>query len=457
MLPDDVLLEIFDFYLVEDPFRENNIGAWQLLVHVCRRWRNVVFGSSRRLDLRLVCTPTTPARDTLDIWPALPLLVYGDVSMLGADNIIAALERSGRVCTIDLDIGSSQLENVSAVMEATFPELTGLSLALKDESASVIPDSFLDGFTTRLLFLYLDAIPFPGLPKLLLSATHLVDLRLLNIPHSGYMSPEAMVTCLSALASLKEISFEFQSPLSHPDWQSRGLPPPAHSVLSTVTSFWFKGVSEYFDDLVARIDTPRLNYLYITFFNQIDFNTPQLVQYIRRTPTFKAPDEACVVFHSHVAWVKLQLPALGDGTLRVVISCREPDWQLSSLAQVCTWSLPPLSTVEILYIYKHQFFELDWQGEIEKTQWLELLRPFTAVKKLCISKEYGPRIILALRELVGDIRTEVLPALQNIFLEEIQPSRPVQESIEQFISARQLTNSPVAISLWDRDMEKYGR
>jgi hypothetical protein len=142
-----------------------------------------------------------------------------------------------------------------------------------------------------------------------------------------------MVTCLSALASLKEISLEFQSPLSHPDWESRGLPPLARSVLPTVTSFWFKGVSEYLDNLVARINTPRLNYLYITFFNQIDFNTPQLVQYIRRTPAFKAPDEACVVFHSHVAWVRLQSQALGDVTLRVVISCKEPDWQLSSLAR----------------------------------------------------------------------------------------------------------------------------
>jgi hypothetical protein len=106
----------------------------------------------------------------------------------------------------------------------------------------------------------------------------------------------------------------------------------------------------------------------MSLFNQIDFNTPQLVQYIRRTPTFKAPDEACVVFHSHAAWVKLLAPSVGDGTLRLLILCREPDWQLSSLAQVCTWSLPPLSTVEILYIYKHQFFELDWQGDIEKTR-----------------------------------------------------------------------------------------
>ena len=457
MLPDDVLLEIFDHYLVEDPFRENDADVWQLLVHVCRRWRSVVFGSPRRLNLRLVCTPTTPVRDTLDIWPALPLLIYGDVSISGADNIIAALERSDRVCLIDLDIGSLQLEYVSMTMQVPFPKLTDLSLTLKDGTASIIPDSFLGGFATRLRFLYLNTIPFPGLPKLLSSATYLVDLRLSNIPHSGYISPQAMVACLSALTSLKEISLEFQSPLSHPDWENRRPPPPARSVLPALTSFWFKGVSEYMEDLVARIDTPRLDYLYMAFFNQIDFNTPQLIQYILRTPTFKAPDEACVVFHSHAAWVKLLRRSVSDGTLRVIILCREPDWQLSSLAQVCTWSLPPPSTVEILYIYKHQFFELDWQGDIKKTQWLELLRPFAAVKKLCISKEYVSHIILALQELVGDNRTEVLPSLQNVFLEELQPSGPIRKSIEQFISARQLSSNPVAVSLWDRDTEKYGR
>jgi hypothetical protein len=40
-----VLLEIFDFYVFEE--------SWETLIHVCRRrrWRYVVFGSPRRLDL----------------------------------------------------------------------------------------------------------------------------------------------------------------------------------------------------------------------------------------------------------------------------------------------------------------------------------------------------------------------------------------------------------------------
>jgi F-box-like len=45
MLPDDVLLEIFDFYVNKDKdkYYKNEIEAWQTLVHVCRRWRSVVF------------------------------------------------------------------------------------------------------------------------------------------------------------------------------------------------------------------------------------------------------------------------------------------------------------------------------------------------------------------------------------------------------------------------------
>ena len=55
MVPDDVLLEVFDFYVAGDMYSKDR-EAWQTLVHVCRRWRSIVFGSPRRLDLQLVCT-----------------------------------------------------------------------------------------------------------------------------------------------------------------------------------------------------------------------------------------------------------------------------------------------------------------------------------------------------------------------------------------------------------------
>jgi hypothetical protein len=66
-------------------------------------------------------------------------------------------------------------------------------------------------------------------------------------------------------------------------------PPLTRSVLSALTDFRFKGVSEYLEDLVARIDAPLLRELYITLFNQIVFDTPQFVQFISRTPELKPP------------------------------------------------------------------------------------------------------------------------------------------------------------------------
>ena len=98
ILPDNVLLEIFSFHVDEDLLTKKAIEAWQSLVHVCRRWRSVVFRSPRRLNLRLVCATRTPARDTLDVWPALPLIIMGCAERLEEiGNIIAALERSDRV------------------------------------------------------------------------------------------------------------------------------------------------------------------------------------------------------------------------------------------------------------------------------------------------------------------------------------------------------------------------
>jgi len=88
---------------------------------------------------------------------------------------------------------------------------------------------------------------------------------------------------------------------------------------------------------------------------------------------------------------------------------------------------------------------------------LELLVPFTAVKNLYLSKQFAPRIAPALQELTGDRTTEVLPSLENVFLEGFLPSEPVEEGIRQFISARQLANRPVAISVWERDPEQERR
>jgi hypothetical protein len=214
VLPDDVLLSIFDFCADEYEMMKEDIEAWQTLVHVCRQWRGVVFGSPRRLNLRLVCEPNTPARDTLDVWPALPLVIqcFAGIGIENVDNIVAVLEHGYRVCRINLrGISSSDFENISAAMQVPFPELTDLQLWSDEKTVPVLPDSFLGGSAPRLRIISFYGIPFPGLPNLLLSATHLTDLRLFVIPHSGYFSPETMATALSMLTSLQFLWLEFES------------------------------------------------------------------------------------------------------------------------------------------------------------------------------------------------------------------------------------------------------
>ena len=452
VLPDDVLLEIFDFYAnVSLSHVKAEIETWQSLVHVCRRWRSLVFQSPRRLNLRLYCTPKTPAKDVLDIWPALPLLVVGSMaSSSGTDNVIAALGQSNRVRQVLLsDLASLQLETVLAAMQLPFPELTDLRLFSDDETLSVIPDSFLGGSAPSLLSFSLSGIPFPGLPNLLLSATHLVYLWLSDIPHSCYISPEAMVALISVLSSLRTLSLQFKSPQSFPDRESR--PPLKRSILPALFQFRFKGVTEYLEDLVTGIDTPQLNLLSINFFNQIDFVCPRLARFINRTPTLEARDEAHVQFDDSIAGVKLRFrtsqPGLYDH--EIAISCREPDWQLSFIEQVCNAFLRPLSTVEDLYI-KHRYLELVWKNDaIENTLWLQLLLPFTAVKNLHLSEEFAPDIATALQDVVEGRFTEVLPSLQNIFVEGLGPSGPFQKNIGKFVAARQLAGHPIVISEWD--------
>ena len=332
------------------PFeKKTSIEAWQSLVHVCQRWRSLVLKSRRRLKLQLYCTPETPARDKLDAWPALPLIVGGTMFSSGTDNIIAALEQTNRVCKVDLQVPADRrLERVLAAMQVSFPELTVLRLELHshpDVPVIPIPDSFLRGSAPRLRSFTLCGIPFPGLPKMLSSATHLVHLSLNEIPHSGYISPKAIIALLSVLSSLDTLTLQFKSPQSRPDWESPSLPPLRRSILPALSSLHFKGVTEYLEELVIGIDTPQLDFLSIAFFNQIDFDTPRLAQFIHRIPTLRALDKAHVQFNYGSAHVEL-LVSSPTPKLRMAIPCREPYWQLSSIEQVCNSSLDPLSMVE---------------------------------------------------------------------------------------------------------------
>ena len=223
------------------------------------------------------------------------------------------------------------------------------------------------------------------------------------------------------------------------------IPRHALSSLPVLKKTEFGGASEYLDGLVACLDAPRLDKSCMTFFDLIVNGTPQLIRFISRTLRLKVFKVARFRFNEdHLGQVIL---TSGNRMLRVAILHRELDLQISSLAQVCTFSLLLLSTFEDLHVSGVQSQPPDITRNM---LWLELLHPFTAVKNLYLSGEITQPIVHALQELVDVRTTEVLPTLENIFWQQLRHSGPVQEDLGRFVATRQLVGHPVVVFLSDK-------
>jgi len=464
MLPDDVLLDIFDFYRMEVTNYVGPTYTWHRLAHVCRRWRDVVFASPNRLDLRILCTERTPVRELLDIWPHLPIVIrywlYSTSSSsfpLPQASAVTALEHHDRICELQLShLTPSLLSMLATALQEPYPPLTTLELWSDEETAPVLSDTFLGGSAPRLERIWLEGVAFPALPKLLLSTGGLVSLLLDKIPlDTGYISPEVMATTLSKLTKLKFLRIEFR------DFRSPGLPPDIREypqqltrvVLPCLTWLEIRGVSEYVEDLMARIEAPLLENINIKLFNQLIFVIPQLLHFITYSEKLNCPNQATVDFQSDLVQIALSPPTGTKGNLILQVLCKVSHWQVSAMVQICNQALPLLTSVERLEICggEYGFSPQEFQDNVENAQWLELFYPFIAVESLHVAEHLGSLTASALREIAERRAAEVLPVLRTLFLEEFEPSNFVQEIIKRFISARE---GPVTVcrrkSEWER-------
>jgi len=436
------------------------VWRWGKLAHVCRRWRSIIFASPQRLELHVMCDGRTPTRKPLDIWPPFPIavryplwvgyhghwimpMVY-DHEGEELENVIAALEHHDRIIHIHLtDRSGSALRRFFAVLLQPFVALKRLRLTLveSDEStALVLPETFLGGSAPHLRSFDLEGIAFPSLPRFFVSSD-LVHLSLVKIPTSGYISPEAMAAYLAPLSNLKTLLIGFSSPRSRPNQLIR--PPLPRVELPALTDLSLRGVSEYLEDLISRIDTPALDFVDIRFFMDLDFHIPQLIQFIARVERFKQPHRAEVFFGD----TAIEINVRGQATLYLGIRCQRLDYQVSSVAQVCRELSPYLSFVEKLDMMPFPGELPPLQNDMDSMQWLEIFHSFIGVQSLRVRKELVPLVAPALQGLTGDRATEVLPVLRNLYLEELKPSGSLWEAIQPFITARQVFVHPAAIEL----------
>jgi hypothetical protein len=225
------------------------------------------------------------------------------------------------------------------------------------------------------------------------------------------------------------------------------------TTLPALTGFFFKGISEYAEDFMARIDAPLLHDIHISFFNQLIFNIPQLLYLINCIERFKGLNAKVLFLKDNTS---MELSSEMDDHLLLGFSCNQADWQLSLVAQLCSTSLHPISALENLKVMvdsdNPQHFG---QFDIDHNQWMELLLPFTNVKNIFLAEDVALHVITTLQGFCGEEVTQVLPTLRSLLIKGLQPSGLTQEAVESFVAAYQCFGHSVAIHHWEEgsDME----
>jgi hypothetical protein len=400
-------------------------------------------------------------KQMLDIWPELPIYMQaiGIFTLKeGKDDCIAALRLNWRVSGIHLEmISDSTLKTFVSEMQRPFPALAYLWVQpdfSTDAFEKGMLRSFLGGSAPSLRILVWIHLPFPALPELLLSATNLVRLWYDLIPTSGYISPQAMATALSELTRLESLSLTFSYPDAHPAPMGKPIrfpPPHTRTLLPALTHLRFRGDAEYMEDLVAQIDTPMLESLVATIFRREVLEVSQLAKFVRRADKLSLVDQAHVTFkRDHITLNHSQeSQTIHPKFLMLNLSCPEWALQLSHLAWFCESCLPTLSSFESLLIHNPTHYT--WRDVIDDPdpQWLELLHFFHAVKDLRLSKRVALHIAQTLRGLPVERVSEVLPALERVFIEGLEPFGPVKQALSEFADTRQLSGCPVSICDWE--------
>jgi hypothetical protein len=215
-----------------------------------------------------------------------------------------------------------------------------------------------------------------------------------------------MATCLAALPDLEDLRIEFQTGPDHMDSSSLTC-----TVLPSLTSFHFKGVSEYLEHFVALLDAPLLQTLSLMF-NDDMISIPQHSQFLSRTERLESPNRAVVEF----SFWKVDLKFIPPDNFELGIKCDNLARQVSSTAAVCRELSTFLSRVERLDLRVSS--NLVRQDELVPTnqQWLGLFKPFITMQSLFVSKELESLVSPALEELTRERTAVVFPKLRTLFL-----------------------------------------
>ena len=465
VLDDDSLLHVFYLYRPslsgedqDDDVRlmggneiETRGRWWYTLVHVCQRWRNIIFRSASYLGIFLVCTYGTPIADMLAHSPPLPLIVHydtegRDITTDDEDGIIFALKQRDRVLRVRLArMDTSLIEKFIAVMDEEVPILENLIIILpiKDDSTILVLPETVHAPHLRLLWLGGFALPMGS--RLLTTAVSLVTLYLVMDHPSTYFHPNTLLQWISLMPQLETLTIYFKFSI-----HSRGVvaqlthtPIIAPVTLPNLHFFQFHGVSAYLEALVHRITAPRLEKLNIDFFNQVRFSVPCLLEFMDTTENLRF-DTAAFKFSDRRVRVEVYYREETGYAFAIRIFCWHLDWQVSSMAQISNSLSQMFSAVEHL-ILQHEVHgrSSEEHNEVDRTEWRKLIMPFRNVKTLRVFNGIVKHLSHCLRLEGEELPLELLPKLQELTY---YGSSLTHHAFTSFIDARRNAGRPVTLN-----------
>ena len=414
-------------------------------MHICRRWRRIVFASQRSLHLRLFCTTGTPVLETLSAWPTLPIVVqYGGSPSSNPpvpedeDNVVAALKQSNRVNSISLTVTKPLLEKLFAIRRP-FSELEDLVLMCGGDVPLTLSGVFVWG--PRLRNLHLTRVAIPALLQLLFHSTGLVDLQLHEISEVGYIASEAFADALSGMTYLRTLSLHFRSSTAHYQGLTGLHPPSARVTLLALRKLKYRGTSEYLDSLAARIDAPRLGNIDITFFGQRPPMKPwNIGQFINRIAMHRSHRRADILFSDNAVAISFTQPE-SPTCLELQISCESPVLQLAYMTRVCDGLYSLIFGIEELRVCAtRKKGRHDYNNN--RQVWQKLLSFFSGTKWAYVACCLSIDTIIALRRSGQHYPTRLLPALHKLCIQEPELCR---EAVVSFIHSRVLSGHIIAL------------
>ena len=111
---------------------------------------------------------------------------------------------------------------------------------------------------------------------------------------------------------------------------------------------------------------------------------------------------------------------------------------------------PILSFVEkVTFGYEEHYQSPEWHSNVNRSQWRELLRPFTNAKTLHVEGDLISKIFRSLPSDDGEPSLELFPNLEEVGYAGESDAR---DAFTRFLNERQVAGHPICLRLVDRSM-----